>query len=558
MSGILNLVIVGLVLLIAYWWANQGLFSAVMHCLCVIVAGAIALAFWEPIVVKYLLPVSQVDNYSWGLTLGGLFVVSLFILRTICDKVAPNNVKFPDLVNTLVGGAVGLWAGVLTMGMAAIACGMMQGPVEIVGFIGWARDGNNNGAPNKLNSMWLPVANITERFYATLSRGSLSPIKPTALYDYYPNLADTALSLNRDTFFDGEGRVSIKPDSVTLGSVTFDSSYSLEGENPGAYAVEFTVDSGAFDGGEQFVLSSAQARLVTKSSPGAKPARAFPKRFIQPAPGGARESFLFDDLSNYATSVPGEQEAKFVLVFPTTEFGGAQPQFFFLKGLRFDLSRSLVASPGAITAMLGASEEEPAPEQDDSRPEGGYVDDVSNFVAITNSIMPVQINTNSAAPMTIGTNKDGNFLSGGKGIYRKGSAMTINRGQRVSGFYHSAGTEVIMVDASRISGGIDIYGDGSAAFKALGRDLPLEILDGRGKAYKPVGYVWERRDDVELLFEPGKPIQRLSDLPNQPSSGEHKLKLVFVVPEGVTITGIRLGKTVIGRCDVVVGKSITD
>ncbi|MHC4141812.1 MAG: hypothetical protein ACYSUF_08025 [Planctomycetota bacterium] len=44
---IFNILCIAMVLLIAYWWANQGIFSAIIHLLCVIIAGALALAFWR-------------------------------------------------------------------------------------------------------------------------------------------------------------------------------------------------------------------------------------------------------------------------------------------------------------------------------------------------------------------------------------------------------------------------------------------------------------------------------------------------------------------------------
>ncbi len=40
-----NLLIFAMVGLIGYWWANQGVFSGLLHLLCVVVAGAIAFAF---------------------------------------------------------------------------------------------------------------------------------------------------------------------------------------------------------------------------------------------------------------------------------------------------------------------------------------------------------------------------------------------------------------------------------------------------------------------------------------------------------------------------------
>jgi hypothetical protein len=137
--------------------------------------------------------------------------------------------------------------------------------------------------------------------------------------------------------------------------------------------------------------------------------------------------------------------------------------------------------------------------------------------------------------------------------------MSVSRSQRIRGFFHTPGTEIVLLDASRRRGGLDIFGDGAAAVKALGRDVPLELVDSRGKGYRPVGWVWERTGDLEVCFEPGKPVSRLSDLPNQPSSGEHKLRLVFTIPTGTVISAIRVGKTVIGRCDVAVtGGGVTD
>ncbi|MSR69751.1 MAG: CvpA family protein [Phycisphaerales bacterium] len=543
---ILNVAVIVLVLFIAYWWANQGLFSAILHCLCVIAAGALALAFWEPIVVGFFLNGNDFDNYAWGMTLGGLFIAFLFILRLVCDHFAPSNVRFTPAVNLFGGGIFGLLAGVLTAGITCISCGLIQAPVEIMGYVGWARAADAGGAPMQLNKMMLPAADFTEKFYATLSRGSLSPFRATPLADYYPRLADTALSLHRDSFSDGEGRVALAPDSVTLGDVLFDPSYSAaDGSSSGTYAVAFTIDSGAFDAGEQFIISSAQVRITSDEK---TPKLAFPTKFYQPMSDGTSKLYPFDDISNFATSVPGEQDVKLMFLFPADGFpAGKQPKFVFVKGLRFVLPATTEVSD--LEQRLNG-EEEDAVEQDDSAPDGGFVDDISNLIAVKNSILPVQMNTNMASPMTHVIGRSGNFLSGGKGIYRKGAAMSISRSQRIGGFSHAEGTEVILLDVSRRKGGLDLYGDGSAAIKALGRDIPLELVDSRSKGYKPTGYIWERQNDVEINYEPGKPIQKLSQLPSQPSSGENKLKLIFVVPVGTNITGVRLGKTMIGRCNV--------
>ena len=110
MNGLFGLIVVAFILLIAYWWANQGLFSAILHCVCVILAGALAFAFWEPVVLGYTLKGSLFDNYSWGMVLGLLFFIFLVIFRIASDIFIPFDIPLPSLANT-IGGAS--WASLL-------------------------------------------------------------------------------------------------------------------------------------------------------------------------------------------------------------------------------------------------------------------------------------------------------------------------------------------------------------------------------------------------------------------------------------------------------------
>src|SRR5690349_10701262 len=104
---VFNLIVIAIVLLIAYWWANQGLFSAILHMLCVIAAGAIALSIWEPVTVGYLLRGNGFDDYAWGVTLVGSFVIILLILRVATNKIVPNNVAVPGWANWAFGLPIG-------------------------------------------------------------------------------------------------------------------------------------------------------------------------------------------------------------------------------------------------------------------------------------------------------------------------------------------------------------------------------------------------------------------------------------------------------------------
>ncbi len=123
---ILNFVVIVFVLLIGYWWANQGLFSAVIHLLCVIVAGALALALWEPIGVGLFMKGSWFVSYAMGVALVGTFAVTLFGLRLASNLLIPGNLEFPKWANLAFGYPVGLFAGVLTMGITVIGLGMLQ------------------------------------------------------------------------------------------------------------------------------------------------------------------------------------------------------------------------------------------------------------------------------------------------------------------------------------------------------------------------------------------------------------------------------------------------
>lgn len=555
MSMVFNVIMVAFILLIAYWWSNQGVFSSILHCVCVIVAGAIALSFWEPVVFWLFLKGGGVDNYAWGLVLGLLFAISLFILRYLSDQLVPFDVPIPPTPSAIGGAVFGFIAGVVTVGMASISCGFVQAPTEVMGYVGWARGQDAKGAPMEFGSMWIPAPQLTEDFYRRLGLGSLSPMGGKSLATHQPALAKEALSLFRDGFQNGDARASIAPKDVTIGAMNFDPNFAATEGSIGAYAIDITVSTGGYDNGEQFVLSCAQTRL---SNSDRKPVMVFPTKFRESLGQGESAIFSFEDLGNYVTSPPAEQESKFTLYFPAAEFEGkSRPSLFFVKGLRYQVTPE--ADPVDFASRYATESDVVVETQDDRRAEGGYLPDLSDFIKVKNSLQPVQLNLNNVESMKVTTNDAGNFLSGGKGVYKKGSSVSFSRSQRISGFYHSDSTEVVMIDVSRGPGAkVDIWGDGSKTFKDLARTLPLEVIDSFGKGFKPVGYVWERGNDVEIRFDPAKPFTKLSELPGQPGSGEHKLQLVFIVPKDTKLTGMRIGKTRIGTCNVTAKNGYSD
>ncbi|MCZ6612227.1 MAG: hypothetical protein O6941_06300 [Planctomycetota bacterium] len=324
----LNIVLIAMVAMIAYWWANQGLFSAIIHLLCVIVAGAIALAFWEPLTVGLLLRGNAFDNYAWGVSLVGLFVAVLLLLRLATNKLIPANVDLPHWANLSFGFPVGAASGVLTIGMLIIGMGFIQSEREIFGHVGSGRTARAGEVGEVGSRMWLPFHKWTDEFYSRLSVGSLSTARP--LRHYYPNLSDQAVSLIRDSYGGGRGQVSLLPSAASVDAV-----YVCP--NLGRCAVKVRFSRGARDFGEQLTISAAQLRLIAWAQGKDKPYVSFPVSWAQEIKGGGMGAFLFDDLSHYITSVPGREAADVLIVFPFP--AELEPRFIQIKGTRYDLLR---------------------------------------------------------------------------------------------------------------------------------------------------------------------------------------------------------------------------
>jgi len=551
MSAIFNLIVAALVLLIAYWWANQGVFSSILHFVCVACAGAMALALWEPITVNFLLSGGGFDDYAWGLSLGGMFVLFLFLFRLAADKLAPSNLEFPHWANYAVGGAIGFLSGMLTMGITLISAGFMQSTTELGGFIGYARDQQASGAPARIQSMWLPVASFTEGFYSTLSKGALSPLRQTALAMYYPGLADMALSAHRDSYSDGAGKTSIAPGALTIGALAFDPAYSNPDGSQGAYALPVQVDASAFDGGEQFTLSSAQVRII---SDGSAPRAVHPTQWIQPNDSGSRMAYAFDDLTNYASSVPGQQSVELVLIFPAAPIEGRTPKFIQVKGLRLQLPQPQeMASAFRPDSDAGGSADGTA--QVLAAVQSSDAPIVPGLVELKNSLMPAQLSSNQVSGLDVLENNQGTWITKGRAEFGKGGAGSISRSNRIRGFFFDKGTQIVMLDVSRGQNlPVDVYDSALA----MNRGAPIALVDSQGNQYRPGGYVWEKTDKVELFYDSTRLIASIGQLPALPSSGAHTLKLVFKVPEGSTIVAVRVGDTVVAKTNVMAVDSQAD
>ncbi|MCH8211390.1 MAG: CvpA family protein [Planctomycetes bacterium] len=538
-----NFLILGLVGLIGYWWATQGVFSALLHLLCVIVAGAIAFAFWEPVTVGFLLRGSSFDNFAWGVSLIGLFVVPLFILRLATNKLVPANVDLPHWANLTFGFPIGVASGVLTMGMVLIGTGFIQSEREIFGYTGTVRDPDQLGKITHVGpSLWLPVHQWTSEFYSWLSVTSLSTGQP--LRHNYPDLYKVSGSEFRDSYLGGMGQVTIPPDAATIQGVTI-----CPDLDRCAIRVHFAAE--ARDFGMQLTLSSAQVRLVSEAHDQSRPYVAHPQTWSQPTKDGSTAVYPFDDSTNYATTVPGQETAIMEFDFPWPPWPNAQtrvPAFIQIKGVRFSLPRLEVVSGPEYEQRLGSSGSVQVSRAAPVSFVGGGQLTTGTDIQITYSIRPISASKNQL-PGTIHVNDEG-FITDGKGEFKPGGTRPA-RALRLKGIAESEGTKIVQLTVRRGSAS-DIFNPGLR--QQAGDNAAPMLVDSLGRTYRAIGYIYDRGDSVDLSLTPRRPIRTVAELPQLSPSGGRKLILIFRVTEGVQLVGLRLGDIPVASCNLTVAR----
>jgi len=545
MSIVFNLLIVAIVLLIAYWWANQGAFSGFLHLLCVLAAATIAFAVWEPLSV-WLLSLGGIRVYAWGIGLLAPFAVLLFVLRLASDKLVPNNLNFPTAVNYLVGGAFGAISGIVSVGIVLIGGGLLQGEAELMGHAGWSRTSQSQGRPTApVQELWLPAHALTAGVFANLSAGAMAPeVGSASLGTRQPHLDRVAMGLARDGAQGGKSAIAIAPDAVELLGTAFSPAMSLPatlGGSQPVYAVGLQFRQSSFDFGEQFRMSASQVRLIGDAARGRTAPVAHPVAWTSAVAGGGRGFFAFDDVSNYVTSPPGQQQVDAWLLFRGNDLDGAPPRFLQVKGLRLPLPSIEPLDAGAmLTKVMGGGDLRP-PEFDSSlRTVSG------SDLKVDNTFGQLQLSRNELA----GMRETDQYLTEGKADFPSRSARRVSQGLKIKGIFEPEGTRVVQLNISRGRSPIDIWD--SETRQAAGADAGLFLVDAEGRSYAPIGYFWKRRNEgeVEIMLDPIKGVRSIAGFPALGAASVDELHAIYRVGEQATLKAIRLGEIQIANTDL--------
>ncbi len=127
-----------MVLLVAAFWAYQGLFSSVIMFFEAMIAAMLAFAYYEQVHGLW----AESLNPGLGLPVAfmGIFVLALLIMRVASDKLVPNGITFHLYVERGGGALFGFFSGMILVGSALIGVQMLPIGSSVVGFERFQQD----------------------------------------------------------------------------------------------------------------------------------------------------------------------------------------------------------------------------------------------------------------------------------------------------------------------------------------------------------------------------------------------------------------------------------
>lgn len=557
MIVVFNLVVIGIVGLIAYWWSNEGAFSGLLHLVCVVVAGALTLALWEPVLFDFMFVNGAWGGIMPGFVMLGLFVVILLPLRKAADMAAPDAALLPEGLDGIVGGVFGAMAGVITVGIVLVGVGFIHQPHELLGYSGWGRSPSgpdNQGLVDAPESgLWLPADRLTMDLYEHVSLTTLRPNNaqtanrtPQTLATSNPDL-DRLASLVRDTVSDDKGRMAatvINPAMIkpSIGERVTDvldlDRTAVDGE---WLTVTVTVQKKGFDFKGQLLLSSSQVRVIGQLN--GRTETYHPAAWTQPRSGKDEpigqvfRTFNADD--RYASS--GSARKQVILRFVFAVADGFIPDYIQIRSTRLVIPGVReAASQDAMLASLGALKSDGN--------ELLFGGDITSFVS-SGAIAArfdrrIKPSTEKIQQLGGVWRTEDNRLVQINGDFKPNRPGETPRGKLLIKGYHVDKGAAIVRLACHPDTATDIF---TAARKMrLPLKSEIQLLDVNNNDWRPVGFELVQMNRLIMMIRDDD-LDTIADLPHRPRSGsDDRFYLIFEVPEGTQLSEIRLGEELLG------------
>lgn len=604
---ILSIVAIGLVAILGWVWLTRGFFSAFLHLLCTVAAGAMAFAIWEP--VAYLLldmaPEQAflrraITSTAWGVGLVVPFALFLTLLRVAVDKAIPANATAGDLPNYIGGAICGGLAGVITAGILVIGIGTMRLSTD---FLAHQRITFNqtDGGLERTSRLLFPVDDIVGGMYERLSLTTFRADGQNSLARLHPAVADIAAT-SRMSLGSGRGRNAYQPgDFEVIGhyAVGVDETRMLldglslpdllrdqHGETPQRVATldgqPFPPDShvegfivqyqaGATeDGSSQIVSTPGQIRLVLESQRGGTSKVVHPIAVISRAdpgalPGESRGSdriryirYRADSRGFHLPSVVADTQPRKAYEFVVPS--GYRAKALYIKNIRsrvgepgqfFDSVATRDAAINAGSLMQGFDAD-----MDDSRARVVSVPERSSDIGIDvgsslrQRFSIIQVGTHGSLELA-----DNNDVIEGEHTFRPedlDGTVGLDPSLRITHLQtedRGAVVQVVLADP-RLGDNLAINLARPPASEAPLNE-PIYLIDTSGIRYGAIGYFYRDREQARLRYTRGNQLRGLDELPSTPSIAQRdqRITLLFYVTSGSDIEAFAIGNTVIARFD---------
>ncbi|MCA9310491.1 MAG: hypothetical protein KDA21_04745 [Phycisphaerales bacterium] len=589
-----NALVILLLLVFVGVWARRakgyGAFSAFLAMICVLAAGSVAFAVWEPLAYGVFLKPGM-EDYAWALALLLPFIVSLVIFRLLVDSVVKANVQLDDITSFAIAGVCSLVSGVVTTGIIVIGVSFMRLPPEILMWqpVESRRDGNLVYE----RPLWVPVDKITAKIYEQLSLGAFDVATPLATYqpDVYVQAGMVRMT------HDGVCRVGIQPDDFSVlghyivspapGETSIFQDTSPTGDTIRAQTVLYYDGSEAGNGsvlhgylmqfkstarekGGSIIMTPGQLSLICQRDDDGTSVGIHPFAVVATPSGtsSAIKRFRFDFTDAVISSVGGGQTAEFGFEFAVPP--GYQPLHLLVRNVRVDLQdldrqwaadaqnpdgpqrlrtfATVEARDEAVrdrtlftAAGLGAG---PIQDLDASEAQTAAVTgEGSEGVSVTPQF-PGGYILNRTDKGGLEVNANNEVIDGKVRVTRAQLKTRPDRDLQVRMFASTNDTAIVRVEIAQ-SGRKSLYG------RALDRAEKVTatpmLVDSNGNMYPALGYIHDDGTEVEIRFTPQDTIRNLDTLPpiSAAATGDQAQWLIFRPTKGVYIKKFILGNRVV-------------
>ena len=136
---IVIIIAAALILCIAGFQVIQGLFTALVNAILTLLCAMLAFAYYQDLAM--VLRENGMQLLADGASLVLLFAVPLLVLRFVVDQlIVKDNLAFGPWADRIGGGALGLFTGIILVGMAAVGMQMMPFDASAMGYLPYDED----------------------------------------------------------------------------------------------------------------------------------------------------------------------------------------------------------------------------------------------------------------------------------------------------------------------------------------------------------------------------------------------------------------------------------